>query len=1038
MKLADFSVNRSVTIAMITLIIVVLGILSFTKLGLDLLPDIEYPTVSVITTYSGVTSEDIEEILTKPIEDAVSTVQDVKSIKSFSQEGLSAVMIEFNWGTNIDFAAQDIRDKIGLIEDYLPEDADRPLVFKLDMGAMPVLAYGVTSDNLGTLKLRNLLEDNVKDRLERLDGVASVELRGGLKREILVKINKPRLEAYNLTQGQIIQSLRSENINLSGGFIEEGSQEFPLRTVGEYKSLEEIKNTVVSVKKGAPVYLRDVAEVIDTHKEIRGYSRTNKRPGLVLLVNKQSGANTVQVVEAVKKELPNLRKYLPSDVRFALVMDQSHMIKTATNSVSQSAVIGGLLAAIFIFLFLRSWRPTFAIVLAIPISLIATFIPLYAMGYTLNLMTLGGLALGVGMLVDNAVVVIENIFRHLEEGRARKEAAKIGAKEVGMAITASTLTTIAVFFPMALGEGIAGQLARGLALTIVFALTCSLFVALTLVPMIASKIFQKRQAGQGYEKMSGGKYFIKIQNIYKRVLHWSLDHRLKTIMITVGLLIITTTSIPFIGSEFMPSSDQSIMMMQIKMPVGSSLKETNKAVTQLEDVVLNKIGNNLRSVTSFVGQNETSKGENVSLGFGGGGVNEAQIMIRLKDKNKRKLSSLQIQDLIRKNIPPIKGMEVNFMDMSSMVMGGSSAPVEIKVFGKDLEKLKEITDNFSKKITQVEGVRDVDTSLNQAKPELVIKIRRETASHLGLSIGQIGSAVKSAIQGVVATQFRQGGEETDIRVRYDKSYRNDIEDIKNLTIYTSSGNQIPLKQVAQVYKDEGPVKIEREDHLRIVSVTANTADRDVGSIISDIKDKLKDDKLPVGYFMEYGGSYKQMQDAFKTLGLALALAILLVYMVMASQFESLVYPFIVMFEIPLAFIGVGWALFITKQTLSLPSFIGIIMLVGIVVNNAIVLIDYVNQLRKKGMSKFDALIKGGTTRLRPILITSITTILGMLPMALARQEGSEMMRPMAIAVIGGLLAATALTLVVIPVIYSVVEDFSCRATIKLSSVFNKK
>ena len=492
MNLPKFSVDKPITTTMIILIIVVFGFISLTRLGLDMLPDIEFPVVSVITSYPGVTSEDIENVLTKPIEDAVATVKDVKSIKSSSQEGLSAVMIEFNSGTNVDFAAQDVKDKLNLIQDFLPADADRPLVVKLDVGAMPVLSYGITSESLGTLELRNILENNIKDKLERLDGVASIQIMGGKQREILVSLDKSLLESYGLTQSQVVQTLRGENVNISGGYIIEGIQEFTLRTIGEYKNLEEIKNTVLSVKAGTPVYLKDVAKIIDTYKEERSYSRTNKKDSVLLMVNKQSGANTNEVADRVMRELPKLRKNLLSGIKFNLVFDQSRIIKKATNSVTQNGIIGGLLASLLIFLFLRNWRPTLAIITAIPLSLLATFIPLYIAGYTLNIMTLGGLALGVGMMVDSAIVVIENIYRHLEQGLQRKKAAKIGASEVGMAITASILTTIAVFFPLTLGKGITGQISRGLALTVSFALAASLFVALTIIPVIASKIFKKR------------------------------------------------------------------------------------------------------------------------------------------------------------------------------------------------------------------------------------------------------------------------------------------------------------------------------------------------------------------------------------------------------------------------------------------------------------------------------------------------------------------------------------------------------------------
>jgi len=997
MKLTDFSVERPVTVLMIALIIVVLGSLFFSKLGLDLLPDIKYPMVSVVTTYPGVASEDIEELLTKPIEDVVSTIKGVKSVKSFSQEGLSVVMVEFNWGTDLDLAAQDVRDKLDLIQDFLPGDADKPLVVKLDVGAMPVLGYGITSKSLDTLKLRHLLEDNIKDKLERLDGVASVQIMGGQEREILVSLNKTLLESYGLTQSQVVQVLRQENVNISGGHIIEGIQEFTLRTIGEYKNLEEIKNTVLCVRGETPVYLKDVAEVKDTHKEERSYSRTNKKDSVLLLVNKQSGSNTKEVADQVIKELPKLKKNLPSDIEFSLVFDQSRIIKKATGSVIQSGIIGALLAGLLIFLFLRNWRPTLAIITAIPLSLLATFIPLYIAGYTLNIMTLGGLALGIGMMVDSAIVVIENIYRHLEQGKERKEAAKVGASEVGMAITASTLTTIAVFFPLTLGGGIAGQISRGLALTVSFALFASLFVALTIVPMMASKLFKKRTAEE-YKKVSGSQRFEKVKNYYRKILTWALEHRKKTILITVGLLILTFSLVPFIGTEFIPLGDRPTLILQLKMPPGTSLEETSKVVGQIEDVILRL--RDVDSVSSFGGLTEGGKMD-VGMGFGSSEVNEATIMIKLKDKKDRQFSSQEIQEI-------------------------GSSPVEIKIFGKDLSRLKEIGNEIAKKISKIEGIRDAKSSLVESKPEIAIKIDREKAAHLGLSLGQIGATVRNSMQGVVATKLRQAGEEIDIRVRYRPEYRQDIEDVKRITIFSPLGKPILLGQVAEISKKQGPVKIDREDQSRVVLVTANVVGRDIGSIVKDIKKELADYSLPTGYFIEYGGSYKQMQDSFKVLTGALILAILLVYMVMASQFESLVYPFIVMFEIPLAFIGVGWALFITRQTLSLTSFMGIIMLAGIVVNNAIVLIDYVNQLRKKGMDTLNALIEGGTTRLRPILITSLTTIFGILPMALSQQEGSEMMRPMAITVIGGLLVSMMLTLVVIPVIYGLVESISHR------------
>ncbi len=1027
MNLAKFSVYRPVTITMMILIVLVFGVLSFSRLDLDMLPDIDYPMVSVITSYTGATSKDVENVLTKPIESAVSTVEDVKSISSVSQEGLSLVMIEFNSGTNVDFAGQDVRDKLGLIEDVLPDEAGKPMVVKMDVGAMPIVAYGVTSKSLNTLDLKKVLTDNIQEKLERLDGVASVQLQGGQEREILVSLNKDKMDNFGISQSQIIQVLRAQNISLSGGFLESGRQELPLRTEGDFESISEIENIVIANFKNTPIYLKDVAIVKDTHKEVRGFSRTNGEEGVLMMINKQSGANTSRVAEEVKKTLPSLRQYLPDDINFSLVMDQSLMIKNSTDSVTQSGLIGALLAMLVVYLFLRNWRPTLAIGLAIPLSVIATFIPIYLVGYTLNLMTLAGLSLGIGMLVDNAVVVIENIYRHLEKSKKRKKSAIIGANEVALAITASTLTTIAVFLPMSFGSGVAGQLSRGLSLTIIFALSSSLFVAISLVPMIASKIFKKEKD----EKKSKSSFFEKSRRYYEKLLAWSLKHRLKTVFFALFLFFLTLALTPFIGAEFMPKSDQHIMMVNLEMPLGSSLSETDKAVKPIEEALFKYAKNSLVSVTSFIGQ-DTSDAHAVSMGMSGG-INKATIMIRLKEKNKRDLSGEDIKEIIRKNKPIIRGLKITYMDMSAMMMGGAPSPIEVKIFGKDLDKLKELSDDIAEKIKKVNGLRDVQSDFDLGKPQLSIKIDKEKASYFGLTVADVSSQIKGAMQGVVATKFRQEGEETDIRVRYDEEYRNNLEKVLNLNIHSPRGAVISLGQVAQIKQSRGPVQIKREDHLRVITLSADVANRNIGKATDDVKKVLENYNFPTGYFVEFGGAQKQMQETFGTMAFALLVGILLVYMVMAAQFESFVYPFVVMFEIPLAFIGVGLGLFLTRQSLSLPSFMGLIMLSGIVVNNAIVLIDYVNQLRKKGLSKFDALLVGGSNRLRPILITSITTILGMLPMALTRHEGSEIMRPMAIAVIGGLLASTFLTLIIIPVAYSLIDGLSKRIYLKLKN-----
>ena len=1028
MNLPKFSVNNPVTTVMMALIIAVFGFISFGRLGLDMLPDIEFPTVSIVTSYIGVASEDIETVITKPIEDAVATVKDVKKVQSVSQEGSSVVTVEFNSGTNVDVAAQDLRDKLGMISGFLPQDAQDPMVLKMDVGAIPVLGFGVTSTSLSNAELKKLLEDFVKDKIERLDGVATLEIQGGQDREILIRLNKDLMDLHGFDQAQITQKLRSENVNLSGGYLEKGFLEMPLKTRGEFKSLEEIENIILAVKNNQPIYLRDVARIEDTFEEQRSFSRTNGKASLLIFINKQSDANTAKMAELSKEKLEELKASLPQDVEFSLVMDQSRQIQKATSSVSQSGLIGAFLAIAVLYLFLRSVGSTIAIAVAIPLSVVATFIPLYAFGYTFNMMTLGGLSLGIGMLVDNAVVVIENIYRHLEKTGKRKTSAILGAKEVGMAIVASTLTTVAVFIPMSMGSGIAGQLSRGLSLTIVFSLMASLFVALTIVPMIASKIFKNKKVSPAKpnERVDQLGLFEKIQNFYKKVLIWSLHHRKKVIGGSIGLLLGVVGLTFFIGAEFMPSVERSILMFEFKLPAGTSLAQTDKTSQMLEKIIMENVGDDMVSLTSFAGQNDSGAGM-------GGGVNEGMIMMNMKDKSERKLSAVEIEEIVRQNKPPIKGLEVNAVDMSAMMTGGTGNPIDLKIFGNDMETLEKTAEEIKEKIKEVQGLRDINISLDEGKPELTVAIDREKASFLGVSVGQVGTALKNGVLGEVATQFREKGEETDIRVRFEEEFRNNLEEIENLQVVSTTGEKVSLKQIVKISQVSGPIKINREDQLRVVSVTAGLVDRDAGSATADIQKALADYQPPAGYFIEYGGSFKQMQESFQTMAFALIIGILLVYMVMASQFESLVYPFVAMFEIPLAFIGVGLALFVTGQPLSLPAFMGVIMLAGIIVNNAIVLIDYVNQLRARGADVFEALIEGGVTRLRPILITSLTTVLGMLPMALSRQEGSEMMRPMAIAVIGGLVVSTFLTLVVIPVAYSLTDQIASKVKAKIKA-----
>ena len=1015
MRLAEFSVNRRVTILMMTVLIVILGSFSFSKLGLEMFPDMNYPVISIVTLYEGASSLDVEESVTEIIEQSIASVKNIKTLSSESLEGASLVMVEFTWGTNLDFAAQDLRDAIDQISDYLPSDVSRPLVMKFNLSQMPILMYGVSGGE-DTADLRKILEDDVASKLKHLNGVASVMVYGGDEEEKQIIVDKAKIENLNISIDDIVSLVALGNINQSAGHIQKRNDEYLLRTKAEYASIEEIANIPITITpSGRTIYLKDVAEVKSDFKEKRYVVRTNKMNTAMFMVSKESGANTLTVADLVKEEIAKMGPEL--NLHFFEVMDMGLPIKNTTNGAVENLLIGGLLAIAIMFIFLRNWRPTLAISIAIPISVIATFIPIYLADFSLNIMTLGGLALGVGMLVDNSIVVIENIYRHLEMGKTKVESAKAGASEVAMAITASTLTTIAVFFPMLFGEGITGILVRGLALTVAFSLFASLFVSLTIVPAIASAIFKKNTEKRQSERAES--IFKGLQHNYKRQLAWILNHKTITIVGVIILFIGSFAMIPLIGFEFLPEEDSTMILLNLKMPVGTPLEETDLVVQQVEDIVMDIEG--VDNITILIGA--MTDAQAMADPTNPQDVNEAQLFLRLFESKDRENTNEEIKDLIRSKLPEIDGAQFTFMTQQEMMGGSASNPIELKIFGKDLTKLKDISKEVEMVMNQTEHIVDVDNSMKDGKPEVHIVIDKDKAFKYGFTSAQIASAVKTAAIGSVAGIYREGGEEIDIRVRLQEEDRNSFDDVLHLSVTSPLGFTVPLNQVAHLDFSEGPKKISREKQSRKVTLTAGvTGTQDIGGTVNQIRKSLNDleHDLPAGYHIEYGGSYEDMNEAFMTLSLALALAIILVYAVMASQFESLVQPFVVMFTMPLALIGVLLILGLTGTTLSVASFVGVIILAGIVVNNGIVLIDHMNQLRAKGMKKTEAIIQAGADRVRPVLITASTTILGMLPMAISQGDGAEMKAPMALTVIGGLITATFLTLVVIPVIYSIV------------------
>ena len=1009
--LVEFSVSKRVTITMLILIVMVFGFLSFTRLPLDMLPDISYPVITVMTSYTGVAPEEVERLVTVPLEGVIAGVNRVKKVTSTTSEGYSSISVEFEWGTNLDAAGQDIKDFISRVKDFLPDGVSEPMVLKFNTAQIPMMFAGVSGiDN--PYKLKKFLEDNVQQRIQRLDGVAQVLIYGGDAREVQVAVDPARLKGKGVSVDGVANALRAQNMNTPAGYMVTGGTDYLVRAMGEFSSIDDIRNAIVgAAADGTPVRLYEVADVKDTYKEKRSLSRMNGKTTVFLIISKQSGANTLKVSEKVNKEIEAIKKANPQLI-FHTVFDQGEPVKRVTGSTIREALIGAALAILLLFIFLGNLRPTLIIAVAIPLSVICTFIALYVGGFTLNLMTLGGFALGIGRLVDDAVVVIENIYRHLMKGESPALAARRGASEVSMAIAASTFTTIIVFLPLLFSTGLAGQLTRGLCLTIMFSLLASLFVAFTIVPMLSSVFFRK-------PKRDGAAWFEVVKEYYGSWLVRVLDHPWITASV-VGIILIVSLGIgaKFVGKEFMPSGDNGMMALTIEMPQGTPLEETAALTEQLQKLLVTfpEVG--------FVGEMVGADDESARHGEGVTGPNGAQVFVRLLDPEKRTRTQQQIEDDLRSRLPTLKNAKITLTAMSGFSMGGGKA-LAVHIYGSNLATLHDISLNILNVVKTIPGVKEAESSFSKSRPEYHFVIDRQKALVYGLAPIQVQMALQAANLGTVATQLRTGDEEIDVRVILDKRYRDKLDYLQQLPLKTPTGVTIPLSQVATIIPAEGPVVIKRDNKFRVGVVDANISGRPLGAIVADVKTRLApiEKSLPAGYSISYKGDYENMQESFQQLGLALILAILLIYMVMASQFESLVHPFTIMFTIPLAGIGVVWILLLLGKTLSMVSFLGVIILTGIVVSNGIVMVDYINQCRQGGLSVRDAVIEGCKTRLRPVIITAGATIIAMIPMGFFGGAEGATTSSMAVSVIGGLISATFLTLFVVPLVYMVLDRF---------------
>lgn len=1018
MKLSELSIKRPVTTTMMVLLAVLLGVISLTRLNLDLYPQMTYPGAAIIVEYGEVGPEEVENMVTKPLEGAIATVTNISSLTSTSSTGQSIIVAEFNWGTDMDQAVMDMREKIDLIQDYLPDEVGNPIIIKFDPSLIPIMQMGIASD-LDLVQLKKVVEDNVVPALERLEGVAQVSLLGGKEREILVSIDQTRLNSYNIGFDAVKNALMMENMNLSGGNVYRGSNKLLVRVTGKFNSIDEIRDILVATPGGL-VPLDNIARVEDTFKEMDTISRLNGKSSITLTIQKQTDANTVTVSRLVREELDRISKELEYDLEIVPIMDQAEFIEDSISNVGRNAVIGGLLAVIILFLFLRNIRSTIVIATAIPVSVITTFMLLYFGDLTLNMMTLGGLALGVGMLVDNSIVVLENIYRYRAEGLGRFEAASLGSQEVGMAITASTITTAIVFLPVVFVGGLASQLFKELALTVTFSLLASLLVSLTLIPVMSSKILKVSQKDLDRSKKGLMEW---LKNHYQSSLNWALSHRWLVVTITIAVLAGTLALTPMLGMEFIPQMDQGMLSVTAQLPLGTSLEESDRVARQIEEELLSFP--EVKSLLTNVGSEGNMMGT-------GGKPETISMYLQLVDLEQRERSAEQIAEAIRQklNIPDVE-LSVGTQGMG---LGVGGSPVSIIIKGNDLAVLEELAVKVRNQLAQIEGIREIEDNISEGRPELQIRVNRSLAAHFGLRISQIGSTVKTAISGTTATRYEIGGEEYDIRIKLDREDIDNVDQVKNLLLPSPGGACVPLARVAEFTVEKGPKEILRENQTRYARVTADLYNTDLRTVMPQIQARIKENiELPEGYRLEYGGDFQDMQESFVDLFFAFLLAIVLVYMVMASQFESLLHPFVVMFTVPLAIIGVILGLVITGYKLSVVSIMGVIMLAGIVVNNAIVLVDYINTLRNRGLGLREAILEAGPVRLRPIMMTALTTILGLAPLALGIGEGAEIQAPMAVVVIGGLAIATLLTLYVVPVIYSLLTGLSNRITARFGS-----
>lgn len=1028
MKPYETAVKNPVGTALIFIGVVLIGLLFYRQLPIDLYPNIDMNIVSVMTSYSGAGAEDVEANVTRPLEDVLNSTEKLKEITSQSKDGMSMIMLEFDFGTDMDNVMNDVRDKVDMISGFLPEGTEDPMILKFSSDMIPVIILSATAkESAGALY--KILDEQVANPLNRVPGVGTVSVAGAPQREVQVNVIPEKLEAYNISLEQIAQVIATENVNVPAGNFDIGSQTYMLRLEGEYQNSSELNDIIIGNNEGRAIYLRDVAFVSDTLESRIQENYTNGERSASIVVQKQSGANTVAIADAVREQLPELQKNLPPDIQLVTVMDTSEYVKVSINSLLETILLALVIVGIIVLFFLGRWRATIIIMVTIPISLIGSFIYLYLTGNTINIISLSALSITIGMVVDDAIVVLENITSHIERGSRPKQAAVYGTEEVSLSVIASTLTIIAVFLPMTMVGGFAGVMFKQLGWMVTIIISLSLIIALTLTPMMSAKMMRgnKDVKMNGFDKWYNKKVLPllnKLDHGYAKLVNRVARKRKVTLLAVIIIFLVSVAiSVVTLKTEFMPASDNNDIALTVEMPTGTRMEIARETGHRIAEKMKEKYPE-IEIISLSVG---AASEDNAWAAMQDNASNIITYTIRLTEAKNRQKTIYDVSDEMRQDLaamPEINRYKVMPGGGDMGMTGGSN--VELNVFGYDLSVTDKVAGDLKSKLEEVEGLRDIAITRKDYRMEYQIQFDREKLALNGLNMNTAANAIRNRINGLTLSRYREEGEEYDIRVRYEEKYRQSIEDIENILIYNPMGTGVRIRDLGRVVETSTLPQIDRQDRQRIVTVTGAIYGRALSEVVTDVNTAMAAYDTPPGVQIELSGTMEDQQESFSQLALLLMIVSLLVYIVLASQFESLTYPFMIILTVPFAFTGSLLLLSLTGEPLGIMGFVGLIMLVGMVVKNAIVLIDYINLNRERGMSIITAVVHGGRSRLRPVLMTTLTTILGMIPLAIGTGQGSEMWQSLGVSIIGGMTFSTIITLILIPALYSIMAGFGVR------------